>query len=97
MEKLDAATRTAYEPPPSLRPATSTVKKSQPPQEFDAARLRAQERATLDTARESTRSLPRDRLKENVQETAYQPERGDRKQTFQGRYGQVGLTLDVRA
>ncbi len=43
------------------------------------------------------RSLPRERSKESVQEPAYQPDQGDRKQTFQGRYGQVGLTLDVRA
>jgi hypothetical protein len=48
---------------------------------FDAASQRAQERATLDTSRDST----------------YQPSSQYRQQTFDARFGQVGVTLDVKA
>jgi len=70
-----------YAPPPSSRPATSTTNPLRPSPEFDAERLRAQERATLDTARDST----------------YQPSSPYRQQTFDARFGQVGVTLDVKA
>ncbi len=87
MTKIDnsatpAATvnRMAYTPPPSTRPATSTTNPIRATPEFDAARQRAQERAT---------PAPQD--------STYQPERSYRQQTFGARFGQVGVTLDVKA
>ena len=88
MDKIaDSATtaatvnRVAYAPPPSTRPATSTTNPVRPEPGFDAARQRAQERATLDISRNS----------------AYQPDRSNREQTFGARFGQVGVTLDIKA
>jgi hypothetical protein len=88
MDKTAASATTAatyqrmeYAPPPSSRPATSTTNPLRPSPEFDAERLRAQERSTLDTARDST----------------YQPSSPYRQQTFDARFGQVGVTLDVKA
>jgi len=73
--------RVAYSPPPSSRPATSTTNPVRPSPEFDAASQRALERATPDTSRDST----------------YQPSSQYRQQTFAARFGQVGVTLDVKA
>lgn len=73
--------RIAYVPSPSTRPATSTTNPVRPSPEFDAARQRAQERATPDDTRDSS----------------YQPQRSYRQQTFGARFGQVGVTLDVKA
>lgn len=88
MDKTVASATTAatyqrieYAPPPSSRPATSTTDPVRPSPAFDAASLRAQERATLDTTRDST----------------YQPSNSYRQQTFDARFGQVGVTLDVKA
>lgn len=88
MDKIDASATTAatvnriaYAPPPSTRPATSTTDPVRPEPGFDAARQRAQERATLDNARDSS----------------YQPDRSNREQTFGARFGQVGVTLDIKA
>jgi hypothetical protein len=76
-----AFNRISYAPPPSTRPATSTTDPVRPSPAFDAASQRAQERATLDTSRDST----------------YQPSSQYRQQTFDARFGQVGVTLDVKA
>ncbi len=88
MDKIGNSATTAatvnqmvYAPPPSTRPATSTTNPVRPEPGLDAARLRAQERATLDTFRDSS----------------YQPDRSNREQTFGARFGQVGVTLDVKA
>ena len=71
----------AYSPPPSSRPATSTTNPVRPSPEFDAVGQRALERATVDDSRDST----------------YQPSNQYRQQTFDARFGQVGVTLDVKA
>ncbi len=72
--------RISYAPPPSTRPATSTINPLRQSPAFDAASQRAQERATP-AARDST----------------YQPDRSNVQQTFGARFGQVGVTLDVKA
>ncbi len=71
----------AYAPPPSTRPATVTTNPIRPEPGLDPTRLRMQERATLDTTRD----------------TLYEPDRRYREQTFGARFGQVGVTLDVKA
>ncbi len=73
--------RIAYAPPAFNRPATRTTNPVRPEPGFDAARQRAQERTTLD--------IPRD--------SSYQPDRSNREQTFGARFGQVGVTLDIKA
>ena len=73
--------RMAYAPPPSSRPATSTTNPVRPSPEFDAASQRKLERTTPDTSRDSI----------------YQPSSHYRQQTFAARFGQVGVTLDVKA
>ncbi len=88
MDKIGNSATTAatvnqmvYAPLPSTRPATTTTNLARPEPGFDAERLRAQERATPDTTRD----------------TLYAPERRYREQTFGARFGQVGVTLDVKA
>ncbi len=73
--------RIAYSPPPSTRPATSIAKPVSLEPGPVGARQRPQERPMLEADRG----------------TSYEPGRNDRQQTFGARYGQVGLTLDVKA